>query len=51
MKKLKPQLVAFIASGSIITGTIAAGLILGIGSKKKIELYSCGTNKEIDYIV
>ena len=51
MKKLKPQLVAGVAAGSITAGAIAAGLILGIGSKRKIELYSCSSDKNIEYIV
>ena len=51
MKKLKPQLVAGVAAGSITSGAIAAGLILGLGSKRNIELYSCSTDKNIEYIV
>ena len=51
MKKLKPRLVAGVAAGSITAGAIAAGLILGLGSKRKMELYSCSTDKDIEYIV
>lgn len=51
VKKLKPQLVAGVAAGSITAGAIAAALILGLGSKRKIEVYSCSTDKNIEYIV
>lgn len=51
MKKPKPQLVAGVAAGSITAGAIAAGMILGLGSKRKIEVYSCSTDKNIEYIV
>lgn len=51
MKKIKPQLVAGIAAGSITVGAIAASLILGLGSNRKVELYSCSLDKNIEYIV
>lgn len=51
MKKLKPQLIAVVAAGSITAGAIAAGLILIFGSKRKIEVYSCSTDQDIEYIV
>jgi len=51
MKKLKPQLIAVVAAGSITVGAIAAGLILILGSKRIIEVYSCSTDQDIGYIV
>ena len=51
MKKIKPQLVAGIAAGSITVGAIAASLILGLGNNRKVEVYSCSLEKNIEYIV
>lgn len=51
MKKIKPSLVGAVAVAAIGSGAVAASLILGIGSNRKVELYSCGDDKEIEYVV
>ena len=51
MKKITPKLVAAVAVAAISSGAVAASLILGIASNRKVELYGCGDDKEIGYIV
>lgn len=51
MKKIKPKLVAAVAVAAIGSGAVAASLILGIGSNRKAELYRCGDEQEIEFIV
>ncbi|MCP9807875.1 hypothetical protein KBY58_00295 [Cyanobium sp. HWJ4-Hawea] len=51
MKLLKPQFVAAVGARAISAGVVAAGLILGLGSKRKIELYSCSSDQDIEYIL
>jgi len=50
MKKVNPQIIGLVAAGSIGAGIIASAFLLGIGNKK-INVYKCSTDKDIEYIV
>lgn len=50
MKKVNPQIIGLVAAGSIGAGIIASAFLLGFGSKK-IKVYKCSTDKDVEYIV
>lgn len=50
MKKVNPQIIGLVTAGSIGAGIIASTFLLGIGNKK-IKVYKCSTDKDIEYIV
>lgn len=51
MIKTNPQIIGLVATSSIAAGIIGSAYILGIGSKREIEVYNCSTDKDIEYIV
>ncbi len=49
--KIKQQLVIAIATAAVASGGVISVLILGVGPKRSIQIYSCGDDKEMEYII
>lgn len=49
--KIKQQLVIAIAAAAVASGGVISALILGVGPNRSIQAYSCGDDKEIEYII
>jgi len=50
-KQINQQLVIAIAAAAVASGGVMAALILGIGPKRTLQAYSCGNDKDIEYII
>ena len=49
--EINKHLVIAIAAAAVASGVVMASLILGIGTKKILKAYSCGNDKDIEYII
>ena len=50
-KQINQQLVIAIAAAAVASGGVLAALILGVGPKRTLQAYSCGKDKDMEYIV
>lgn len=50
-RQINQRLVIAIAFAAVATGGVLAAFILGFGKKKTLQAYSCGNDKDIEYII
>jgi len=50
-KQINQQLVIAIAAAAVASGGLLAAIVLGIGPNRTLQAYSCGIDKDIEYII